>query len=70
MGLDDTNLLLRNQLFVAISRSRAWVSLSGVRMSDSGLAREITTVLDSGTSLSFIYKGKPKRFLELEIENF
>ena len=65
VGLDgvarnEAHLPLRNQLFVALSRSRGWVYLSGSGCADSSLTGEVQKVLESGETLNFIYKP-PKR---------
>lgn len=68
VGLDriaarEDNIQLRNQLFVGISRSRGWVSLSGAGMDGTSLAREIGAVLAAGGELHFTYR-QPKRQLD------
>jgi superfamily I DNA and RNA helicase len=57
VGLDniaknESNFSLRNQLFVALTRSRGWVESSGVR-GDYAFYEEIKTVIDSGDNLCF-----------------
>ncbi len=65
---DESNVSLRNQLFVALTRSTAWVHLSGIQdpdtCSDYLLYDEIREVIDSGDTLSFFYRKPPKRALE------
>lgn len=64
---DEANLALRNQLFVALTRSMAWVHLSGVQDSamhtDYLLYDEIRSVINSGNTLKFTYRKLPKRAL-------
>lgn len=64
---DEANLALRNQLFVALTRSMAWVHLSGVQDSathtDYLLYDEIRDVINSGNTLKFTYRKPPKRSL-------
>ena len=63
VGLDriaarEDSIKLRNQLFVAISRSRGWVHLSGAGMEGSALAGEIRRVLGSEVfSESSLYRA-------------
>lgn len=57
----DVQLQLRNQLFVALTRARAWVKISGV--GDYPMFSEIKRVLEQGNVLYFVNK-KPKRELE------
>lgn len=64
VGLDhiarnETNVNLRNQLFIALTRARGWVSLSGV--GDYPLYEEISQVLESEGTFNFIYKRPLKR---------
>ena len=54
---DDINL--RNQLFVALTRSRGWAHLSGV--GESALFEEMRAVMACGEVLSFTFKRPPKR---------
>ncbi|BAS60299.1 pentapeptide repeat protein (plasmid) [Leptolyngbya boryana NIES-2135] len=70
----EDNLLLRNQLFVALTRSQAWVHLSGIKdahtYSDYLLYDEVRRVIASGTTLRFTYRKPSQRSLvdEDEIE--
>ena len=64
IGLDhvarnETDVSLRNQLFVALTRARGWVSLSGV--GDYPLYQEIRQVIDSEGNYNFTYKRPLKR---------
>lgn len=56
---DEGNLYLRNQLFTAITRTRAWVTLSGVGA--YSFYEEVQQVLDSGETFRFIYRQPPLR---------
>lgn len=70
VGLDqvarnEANVNLRNQLFVALTRTRGWVSLSGV--GNYPLYREMQQVMQSGETLTFTFKRPLKRNIsELE----
>lgn len=61
---DESNIQLRNQLFVALTRSAAWVHLSGIQdpetKGDYPLYEEIRSVIASGETLEFIYQRPPK----------
>ncbi len=61
---DESDINLRNQLFVALSRARGWVSLSGT--GHSPMYDEIQKVIESGDTFTFTYK-KPKRSFDEEI---
>lgn len=52
---------LRNQLFTAITRSKAWVRVVGVGKSMEGLIGEYRTVKDCGFKLEFDYPTKAQR---------
>ncbi|MDR9403855.1 MAG: ATP-binding domain-containing protein, partial [Halothece sp. Uz-M2-17] len=56
---DEGNLYLRNQLFTAITRTRAWVTLSGV--GTYPFYEEVQQVLDSGDTFRFLYRQPPLR---------
>lgn len=58
LGLDhvassENNVNLRNQLFVAMTRARGWVSMSGIQ-GNYPMYDEINRVLASGNTFSFI----------------
>lgn len=62
LGLDhiaaaEAKVTMRNQLFVALSRSKAWVSVSGIGKYD--FYNEFKNVLKSENEFKFIYK-RPK----------
>lgn len=64
VGLDQVakaegNLYLRNQLFTAITRTRAWVTLSG--LGGYPFYEELQQVLASGDTFRFIYRQPPQR---------
>lgn len=63
----EENVLLRNQLFVALTRSMAWVHLSGIKdphtHADYLFYDEVRRVLSSGTTLQFIYRKPQQRSL-------
>ncbi|MBD2016140.1 ATP-binding domain-containing protein [Microcoleus sp. FACHB-53] len=54
---DERNINLRNQLFVALTRSRGWVRLSGI--GSYGMYEEMQRVIASGDTFTFI--NKPPR---------
>jgi len=56
---DEGNLYLRNQLFTAITRTRAWVTLSGIGAYP--FYEELQGVIDSGDTFQFIYRQPPLR---------
>ncbi|MBD2532540.1 hypothetical protein H6G97_24340 [Nostoc flagelliforme FACHB-838] len=51
---DESDIKLRNQLFVALTRSRAWVNLSGVD-GNYPFYEEFRRVMESGNSFQFAY---------------
>ena len=56
---DESNTNLRNQLFVALSRARGWVKLSGT--GHYPMYDEMRQVLKSGDTFTFNYSKEPKR---------
>lgn len=56
---NENNVNLRNQLFVAMTRARGWVSLSGIN-GNYAMYDEINNVLKSGNTFTFV--NKPSRF--------
>ncbi len=56
---DESNLQLRNQLFVALTRSKGWVKLSGV--GSYTMYEEMWRVMQSGDSFTFTFRRPPKR---------
>ncbi|MFC4640011.1 ATP-binding domain-containing protein [Deinococcus hohokamensis] len=61
VAVREDHLQLRNQLFVAISRSRGWVHLSGAGLANRPLAEEIRRVLAAGDTLRFTYRAPRRR---------
>ena len=64
VGLDnianrEDDITLRNQLFVALTRSKGWAHLSGV--GESALFEEMRSVMACGEVLSFTFNRPPKR---------
>lgn len=55
---DESNLYLRNQLFVALTRARGWVNISGI--GSYPLYEELHRVMQSGDTFTFNYRP-PKR---------
>ena len=56
---NESDVSLRNQLFIALTRARGWANLSGV--GDYAMYEEIQQVMDSGDTFSFTYKRPIKR---------
>jgi superfamily I DNA and RNA helicase len=56
---DESNLYLRNQLLVALTRARAWVNISGI--GNYGMYQEMRQVIASKDQFTFIFKHSPKR---------
>ncbi|NET59736.1 MAG: ATP-binding domain-containing protein [Symploca sp. SIO2E6] len=56
---DDSNLQLRNQLFVALTRAKGWLKLSGVGAYP--LYEEMWRVIRSGDSFTFTFRRPPER---------
>lgn len=67
----ENNAFLRNQLFVAMTRSMAWIYLSGLRdsntQSDYLLYDEVRYVITSGNTLTFAFRNLPKQFLAEDV---
>ena len=64
---DERNVKLRNQLFVALTRSTAWIHLSGIQdpntQSDYLLYDEIRQVMASKNTLQFTFRRPPAQVL-------
>lgn len=60
---DEDNIQLRNHLFVAMSRSKGWVHLSGVGIAETPFGQEAAEVIRQGTTLRF-FPSQPKRSLD------
>jgi superfamily I DNA and RNA helicase len=56
---DESNLQLRNQLFVALTRTKGWVKLSGV--GSYPLYEEMWRVMRSGDTFTFTFRRSPQR---------
>ncbi|MGK7924881.1 MAG: pentapeptide repeat-containing protein [Spirulina sp.] len=68
MGLDgiaknESSIQLRNQLFVALTRSRAWVNLSGI--GSYLFYEEFRQILRCGDTFNFTYQRPPQRELNV-----
>ena len=48
---------MRNKLFTAFTRAKAWLKISGLHMEDSSLFNEIATIKQKNFVLDFIYKS-------------
>jgi superfamily I DNA and RNA helicase len=58
---NESDVNCRNQLFVALTRTRGWASLSGV--GNYPMYDEMRQVITSGDTFTFTYKRPPKRDL-------
>jgi superfamily I DNA and RNA helicase len=56
---DESNLQLRNQLFVALTRARGWVKLSG--LGSYPMYEEMWRVMRSGDTFTFTFRRPPQR---------
>ena len=68
VGLDEiakneSNIQLRNQLLIALTRSRAWVNLSGI--GSYPFYEEFRKVLHCGDTFDFTYQRPPQRELSV-----
>ncbi|MEY2857503.1 MAG: hypothetical protein RLZZ74_1815, partial [Cyanobacteriota bacterium] len=67
VGLDriaeSDNITLRHQLFTALTRTRAWVNISGV--GDYPLYQELTELIATGDFLTFTVTSQPQRELRI-----
>lgn len=63
---DESNITLRNQVFTALTRSRGWATLSGI--GHYPMYEEMSQVMGSGDTFSFVFKRSPKRDLGAEEE--
>jgi superfamily I DNA and RNA helicase len=64
VGLDyiahnESNVTLRNQLFVAMTRTKGWLNLTGV--GNYPIYEEINKVITACDTLKFVYNRPPKR---------
>ena len=60
---DESNIYLRNQLLVALTRARGWVNLSGI--GDYPFYEEIKQVINNKDTFTFTWQGIPKRTLSV-----
>lgn len=60
---DESNLYLRNQLFIALTRTRAWVNISGI--GDYLLYQELSQLINSKNQIQFTVKDLPQRELRI-----
>ena len=60
---NESNIYLRNQLLVALTRARGWVNLSGI--GNYPFYDEIKRVLASKDTFTLTWKGLPKRTLSV-----
>jgi superfamily I DNA and RNA helicase len=68
VGLDnvaknESHITLRNQLFVALTRAKAWVKISGI--GKYSLYEEMQRVINSGDTFTFTYHRHPQREINL-----
>lgn len=56
---DESNVTFRNQLFVALTRARGWVKLSGI--GKYPMYEEIQRVIRSGNTFTFTFNRRPQR---------
>ena len=56
---DESNIYLRNQLFIALTRSRGWAYLSGI--GNYEFYRELKAIISSKDTFKFIYQEDYKR---------
>jgi superfamily I DNA and RNA helicase len=59
---DESNITLRNQAFVALTRAKAWVNLSGA--GEYPMFDEMRKVIESGDTFTFTFQRPPKRSIE------
>ncbi|MGK7944277.1 MAG: pentapeptide repeat-containing protein, partial [Microcystaceae cyanobacterium] len=72
IGLDhiaqsEGDILLRNQLFIALTRSQAWVNLSGI--GNYSFYQEVKEVLNSLDQFTFTYSPSVKREISSQTMN-
>ena len=60
---DESNLTLRHQLFTALTRTRAWISISGIE--DYALYRELTQLIESENKVTFPICSLPEQELRI-----
>lgn len=62
---NESSISLRNQLFVALTRSKAWVNLSGVK--EYPMCEEMRQAIKNGNTFTFNYKKPLGRVIGEEI---
>ncbi len=60
---DEANLYLRHQLYVALTRTRAWVNISGI--GNYSLYQELTELIKNSNKISFSTTTLPQRELRI-----
>ena len=63
IAADEGNLYLRNQLYVALTRTRAWVNISGI--GNYPLYQEFTELIKNSNQTSFTINTLPQRELRI-----
>lgn len=66
---EKDNRTMRNKVFTAFTRAKAWLRISGVEIEDSSLVREINTIKEKDFTLDFIYKTAPIIQRDLDTAN-
>lgn len=66
VGKNEANIQLRNQLFVALTRSRGWANLSGI--GDYPFYDEVNDVINSGDTFKFEFRKAPIQNINEELE--
>ena len=56
---EKDNRTMRNKLFTAFTRAKAWLKISGVQIDGTSLVKEIQKVKEKDFVLHFIYKDAP-----------
>jgi superfamily I DNA and RNA helicase len=56
---DESNIQLRNQLFISLTRAKCWVNLSGIGA--YSMYEEMHRVIQSKDTFTFIFRRPPKR---------
>ena len=51
---DESNFALRNQLFVALSRTKGWLEVSGI--GEFPMYKEFRNVIESGNTFEFTFQ--------------
>jgi superfamily I DNA and RNA helicase len=73
IACDESNISLRNQVFVALTRSRAWVCLSGIKnpetKQDYPLYDEMRQVISSGNTFTFKFQPPQRDVSDREADD-